>query len=363
MRRSVWLLPLFIWCTSTARAQQTGPDAPRVQVMGFGDVVYVATEREAAEGFLLGQAVAHVSAALTSRLAFFSEISATARPAGFGVEAERLLVRYDFADYFKLSVGRYHTPVSYWNTAFHHGLWLQTSVSRPEMIKFGSQLLPVHFVGALAEGSLPWTPLGLGYSVGVGNGRFSNIARAGDAGDVNDHRAWTAALFARPSALYGLQLGASYYADRVTPDEAAEVDEQIVSGYVVWAREHPEVIAEYARLFHEPTTAPGESATSDAYYLQLAYRLPGAAAAWKPYARVERVLVGDDDLLLQPRGLDYEAAVLGVRYDFAPLAALKAEYRREEFVGPERFNSLYLQVSLAVPALLGGGEGMDHAEP
>jgi len=39
-----------------------------------------------------------------------------------------LLIRYDYNDFFKLSFGRYHTPINYWNTAFHHGLWLQTTI-------------------------------------------------------------------------------------------------------------------------------------------------------------------------------------------------------------------------------------------
>jgi hypothetical protein len=59
------------------------------------------------------------------------------------------MVRYDFSDQFKISAGRFHTPIGYWNTAFHHGSWLQTSVARPEMIKFGSRFIPTHFVGLI----------------------------------------------------------------------------------------------------------------------------------------------------------------------------------------------------------------------
>src|SRR5260221_286405 len=81
--------------------------------------------------------------------------------------------------------GRSHPAVGYWNTAFHHGQWLQTSVNRPEMVKFGGQFLPVHFVGLLAEGSVGSGGLSVRYHAGIGNGRGLNIARGGDAGDVN----------------------------------------------------------------------------------------------------------------------------------------------------------------------------------
>jgi hypothetical protein len=65
-------------------------------------------------------------------------VSATARSNDFVVDVERLIIRYDFADFFKVSAGRYHTPHSFWNTEYHHGLWLQTTTARPEMIRFGS---------------------------------------------------------------------------------------------------------------------------------------------------------------------------------------------------------------------------------
>ena len=43
---------------------------------------------------------------------------------GFNTEVERMSIRFDHSDKFKASFGRYHTPINYWNTAFHHGQWL-----------------------------------------------------------------------------------------------------------------------------------------------------------------------------------------------------------------------------------------------
>ncbi|CAN5579003.1 hypothetical protein BH24GEM3_BH24GEM3_18110 [soil metagenome] len=351
----VLLVPVF-----PLSAQQAGAGGPSIHLMGFGDVNYhhQVTERDGVlDGFRLGQMVGHVNAGLTERLTFFGEFSATARQDGFGIEVERMILRYDFSDLFKLSLGRYHTPISFWNVAYHHGAWLQTAVARPEMIKFGSQLLPVHFVGVQVEGNLPATPLGLGYSVGIGNGRGTNIARGGDAGDINDRRAVSATLSARPSALVGLQVGGSLYLDRVTPVQGAAVDERILSAHVARQWESPEVIAEYARLWHEPAgVGEGESVTSDAWYAQIGYRLPGAAQAFKPYARVERVDVPTANPLLGQRGLGYRAGIVGVRYDFAPFAAAKAEFRNERFANPGRFGSLHLQASFAVSGASGGAQ-------
>ncbi|HEV2130465.1 MAG TPA: hypothetical protein VGR27_05160 [Longimicrobiaceae bacterium] len=352
------LLALLVPALSLS-AQQEGMGGPSIHLMGFGDVNYLhqVTRRDGVpDGFRLGQMVGHVNAGLTERITFFGEFSATARPDGFGIEVERMILRYDFSDLVKVSLGRYHTPISFWNVAYHHGAWLQTAIARPEMIKFGSQLLPVHFVGVQVEGNVPATPLGLGYAVGVGNGRGTNIARAGDAGDIDRRRAVSATLFARPQALVGLQVGGSLYLDRATPAQGAAVDERILSAHVARQWESPEVLAEYARLWHEPVDGE-ESVASDAWYAQVGYRLPGDAQAFKPYARLERVDIPATNPLLGQRNLGYRAGILGVRYDFAPFAALKAEFRDERFAAPGSFRSLHLQASFAVS---GAGGGAQH---
>lgn len=330
---------------------------PPIQILGFADVDYLETDREAPEdGFFLGQLVGHVSAGLSERLTLFNEVSATARPDGYRIEVERLFLRYDFSDAVKLGGGRYHTQVSWWNTAFHHGLWLQTTVARPRMIEFGTELLPVHFVGLLVEGSFPTSPLGLGYTAGLGNGRGDNLARGGDAGDVNNHRAWLAHAYSRPARLSQLQVGGAVYGDRVDTDEGAGFDETIVSAHAVWTGETPELLAEVARIRHDPRDG-GAALDTDAWYVQGAYRLPGRARALKPYLRFEDVDVPAGDPLFAPFDLDYRGTIVGIRYDLAMLAALKAEVRRERFGDDEWFNSLYMQASFAF------GETGSHEPP
>ena len=88
-----------------------------------------------------------------------------------------MIIRFDQSDQLKVSFGRYHTPINWWNTAFHHGQWLQTTISRPEMMQFGGRFLPVHFVGALVEGSCRRGGWNINYQGGVGNGRGDVISR------------------------------------------------------------------------------------------------------------------------------------------------------------------------------------------
>lgn len=343
MRRSAVVL-VFVLAAAAPLAAQHGA---AVEVIGFADFNFFVTQRPGvATGFRSGQLAGHVGAELTSRLGVFAEVTASPTATGFNLEIERTILRYDFSDRLKLSAGRYHTPISYWNTAFHHGQWLQTTTARPEMIRFGGTFLPVHFVGILAEGAVG---AGVRYQAGLGNGRHTNLARGGDAGDVNKQRAWLAGLTLTPGALRWLQVGGAFYSDRAQV-AAGSVDERALAAHVVWTREHPEVIAEYARVRHELRGGP--AATSEAGYVQLAYRLPGAADALKPYARWERVDVPTADPLLGAvtPTLNYRGIIAGLRYDFAPVAALKAEYRREQVGTPARwFDTIVLQASFTFP--------------
>jgi hypothetical protein len=318
------------------QADQAPPEQrqyPSLRISGFGDVNFSHAKRvEGPRGFSLGQLALHMASELSPRVTFFGEISFTARPdagtgspsvTGFNAEVERMILRLDQSDMLKVSFGRYHTPINYWNTAFHHGQWLQTTISRPEMIQFGGRLLPVHFVGALVEGSVPAAGLNVNYKAGFGNGRAAAISRGGDAGDINGDRAWLANLFAKPDRFYGLEIGGAVYGDTVTVG-AGEFGERIVSGYAAWQREDPEIIAEVASVRHD---GDGIGPTwSHAFYVQGAYRLPQFNRLWKPYYRFEHVGVNQQDGVFS--GVpSLDSSTVGVRYDASELAALKGEYR------------------------------------
>ncbi len=140
---------------SQATTRQLEARYPSLQIRGFGDVNFSTTDqRGATSGFNLGQLDLHLASALSHKVTYFGELTFNAQPTGYTVEVERSIIRYDYNDFFKLSFGRYHTPIGYWNTAFHHGAWLQTTISRPDMVRIGGTFIPVHFVGLLAEGNI-----------------------------------------------------------------------------------------------------------------------------------------------------------------------------------------------------------------
>jgi hypothetical protein len=327
---------------------------PVFHLSGFADVDFSAQDKsEGPRGFSEGQFVLHLAAALSPRVNFFGELSFTPRtdagtgtPAapGFNAEVERVIIRFDQSDLFKVSFGKFHTPINWWNTEFHHGQWLQTTISRPEMVQFGGRFIPVHFVGALVEGAAPAGGLNINYQAGVGNGRGSVISRAGDAGDNNGRPAWLLNVFSKPDQAFGLQVGGSVYFDRVSIPGQPEYDERILSGHLVWRREDPEFIAEIANVRHEQVGGP-LSASSLAYYVQTAYRLPIFERLWKPYFRFEHIDIAPADPVFA--GVpNLDGSTVGVRYDASTYVAIKAEARfRQRVSGQPRTNGAFLQVA------------------
>jgi hypothetical protein len=340
-----------------AMGTETGPGreavgGPSLRIAGFSDIDFGATDQHGAKsGFNEGQFILHLNSNLSSKVSVLGELSLTARsdagtgtPAapGFNMEVERSIIRFEQNDYFKLSFGRYHTPINYWNTEFHHGQWLQTTVSRPEMTQFGGKFIPVHFVGALVEGAVPAGGLNVNYNFGMGNGRGSVISRAGDFGDINNNRAWLVNLFAKPDHPFGLQFGASVYRDKITPVTGSEAREWIQSAHIVWQKENPEVIAEFANIQHD-LIGGAPRFNSQAWYIQTAYRLPGASL-WKPYYRFEYIHIPRSDPIFA--GVPSLAgSVAGVRYDISSFAALKFEYRHQRRPGQPNVNGAFAQTS------------------
>lgn len=310
---------------------------PALHIRGFGNLDFSATDQpKTNSGFNMGQFILHLASPISPKVNVFGEVSFTAQSTGYSLDLERSLIRYDYNDYFKLSFGRYHTPINYWNTTYHHGLWLQTTISRPEMIRFGGRFQPVHFVGIQVEGDIPSGPVGLGYVAGVGNGRAGNIARPGDNGDVNNNRAVVASIFSRPRRWNALQIGGAVYHDKITPlpelPGNPSFKEWITSAHLVWSRETPEFISEFAAVRHrnELTSA---LYISRAVYAQVAYRLPGPAHKLKPYYRFEFSNIAGNDPLFAVSDpavavRDLNGSTAGLRYDIINLAAFKAEYRR-----------------------------------
>ena len=151
------------------------PQGPMLRIRGFSDFNYrVSNQSGETNSFTLGAFDLFISSQISEKFSMLSEVNFE-----FGddnemaLDLERMLLTYAANDHFKLSFGRYHTGIGYYNTAFHHGTWFQTATGRPFLFLFEDEggVLPVHNVGLNLTGSIPSGKLGLNYVAEIGNGR------------------------------------------------------------------------------------------------------------------------------------------------------------------------------------------------
>lgn len=321
-----------------AQQHHDGPEAagPSLRINGFADVRYASTSPAGGdEGFGLGQFDLFMRSQLADRLGMLAEVVITPRPANqFRLTLERLLVQYEPSDLLSLSVGRFHTGVGHFNTAFHHGTWFQVSVDRPLIFAFESDggVLPIHTLGLSASGRVPSGRLGLRYLAEAGNGRASEASPAAPpqpAIHENLGKAVNAGLLIRPEWAEGLQLGASVYRDRITPDTLPPLTEVIVAVHALWQSSSIQWLNEGVVISHKPSG--GSRQEIRGFYSQLALRF----GAWRPYARFDYVDVPPADPLFAALGRR-QGPVFGVRVDVDQFAALKAQYgHRRQSTSPD----------------------------
>ena len=72
-------------------------------------------------------------------------------------DLERFQLGWQLSNDTVIWIGRYHQPASVWNHEHHHGQYLQTSVTRPDIEEWEDLggVLPQHFTGMLIESSRP----------------------------------------------------------------------------------------------------------------------------------------------------------------------------------------------------------------
>ena len=89
-----------------------------------------------------------------------------------GAHFERLQIGWRLSRTAELWAGRFHNPVGYWNTQYHHGNYLETAISRPAIVSYEHDggILPMHLVGLRLTGDMPRGEGVLGYDLGVGMG-------------------------------------------------------------------------------------------------------------------------------------------------------------------------------------------------
>ncbi len=320
------------------------PTGRRVRVGAFADLGYAVTKNGSNRDFQIGQLVLHGTVDLPRGFGVFTEVSVNSTPS-WETRVERILISYEYSDALKLTLGRHHLPVTWWNSTFHHGLWLQTTARRPLMIGYSDAFIPNHAVGLVAEGLLPVLPvLGIRYHLGVSGGGDDH-KHTSDGSKEPGRLAATAGLWLEPPALPNLRIGSVAYFDPHRTRNGKHVAETLVGSHVIWSGERPELAGEFV-LVHHQSDGVANAYWSQAAYVQAAWRLYGAAEAFKPYARWDRMRLNAIDPTLKT-STSQDLWTAGVRWDVIDSLALRLEGARREVVGATASWELLLQASAA----------------
>jgi len=304
------------------------PFAPQFKIHLFADMKYAAVDTLGSRnGFSLGQFDLFGRSDLSDAMSVIAEATLTALPRNtFSAHLERLLLTYSPTDVFAASVGRYHTGIGYYNTAYHHGTWFQTATGRPLMYNIDGDIgvIPIHTLGVSTTGAVPSGSLGLHYLAEVGSGRAGQAsAAAATQPALNDNNTLSlnGALWIRPDAIDGLQLGVSVYHDRLTFADTSKAldDETIAAAHIIYKTDVLELMTEGMVMRHDPRGAVAAT-DSHGYYAQASRRFGSV----RPYARMDYLDIPRTDPLFAFLGRRFGPSV-GVRYDFQPLAALKLQ--------------------------------------
>ena len=148
-------------------------------------------------------------------------------------------------------------------------------------------------------------------------------------------------IYSRPVRLYGLQVGASVYRDKITLPTGSAFREWITGAHVAWTKESPEFLAEIANVNHR-NILTDRVTNNTAFYVQVGYRLPWFEKSLKPYYRFEHTHTPLSEQVFTNQ--DLVGSIVGLRYDITNYAAFKSEYRNSKRQPTlPRVNGLFLQ--------------------
>ena len=339
----------------------------------FGSVALQDSSVDGEEtSFLLGGLDFYGSAQIDDQTRAFFEYVFENTGDGLITDLERIWVAREFGTGFTLGAGRFHSPLGYWNRTFHHGTFMQDTVSRPFFLDFedgAAGVLPVHIVGLLAWGDISGK---LSYEAFIGNGPSVDTSVAGlaatpdnkpeidinDAGDSNSDKS----IGFRLSYQATDDLATSLFMVTHTVGESSAtggltaVGEDLASQTITgidaqYFKGDLEVFLEYFSFSNddEVNNINGEqgSHSGSAYYLQLGYYFQ---IQTKAILRYESLAFDDDDVYFSILGA-FEATntVIAFRHNLSDTNAITLEFSRIDPEMSDAEDYTTLQWSFMIP--------------
>jgi hypothetical protein len=324
-----------------------GSANPRVTLTIFGDTALQINSKEQKKpGFVLGPLDLLLFGEFGNLVASAEMAFETGEDGSLVTDLERLFVRWR-TERLVIDAGRTHTELGYWNNAFHHGRWLQTSVDRPRALRFEDDggILPIHSVGVNARFHVVTGEQQVDLIGAISNGRGDIIDDVRVGGDTNLFKSVMLKLETKGFGARDLRMGFSGTIDRIAalpataaatnpdgkvrpalPDVA--IGEAILGAFVAYRGPNLTLLTEGFDIVH---SAAGQKWSTFSAFALLGYRVD----AFIPYVMGE-VRAGDvltDPFFVpdptMPTALlgKFVETTVGLRYEINTWSAIKFEYR------------------------------------
>jgi len=334
----------------------------------FGDVIY--SQSDAAEengAFGLGALDFYAAARLNDNTEVFIEYVFEETQDGLITDLERLWIKRFFSDRFELGAGRFHTPLGTWNRTYHHGAFLQDTVSRPFFLEFedgASAVLPTHIVGLLSSGTFILDKGEFSYEAYIANGSSLDSSKAKPEIEINTNADPNQDKTLGFRLTYGfdelpLQLGLMFMDNAIA--ESAEgnsgnwgiafgetlIEQQITGFDIKSETENFYFLLEYYNLNNDSKVGNIEKHTGYAYYAQLGYKINPTNRLIYRYADLS--VDDNDDYFLILNIKNQTRNVIAYRYDLDDSNSLKFELNHSTPDNGSDITTGTLQWSFLVP--------------
>lgn len=335
----------LLFSAAALHAQHDATSGGSTMIRGFTDIDYSAGDRNSGTkaGFRLGQFDLYISSPLAERFSFVSEtvFEFDEGTGAFAVDVERVIVSYAVDEHFRLSGGKMHTPIGFWNNAYHHGQALSPTIDRPLLFRFEDQggALPVHTTGVQLSGR-DLTAGHVGFDALLGNGLGNHPVP-----DTNATTSFTLALHSQVTP--SLRIGLSGYRDHAvagTPTPRgdlllASMTQLIGGGFVTYFADRLEGIAEYQQVHN---SSAGAASRSPGWFVYGGVRV---ASRLVPYAVHDQLELAANDPYFAPA--DVKREILGLRFEQSAAVVLKLELRSIDRQSLPRATDAGIQLAVA----------------
>ena len=303
--------------------------AQNTQIRGFSAASVSHFDDKISFGF--GEQDILITSEINDRLSFLGETvfryDDHSTGTKFGVEIERVIMKYNIKGNHNLLFGKHHTPINYWNDTYHHGKIFYPTVDRP--LIFIANVIPLHTTGIALQGH-DLGKLKFGYDLMVGNG-----LGATEIEDNDKNKSLTIAGHIKPAD--NLRIGASYYYDVVSKGAAVHYhqDDQerhedrvidwrtvlnLFSGSVAYFGPKWELLAEGTLAVSRTDTTCYKKTLG--YYVYMGYK---ATEKITPYFRIDNVHFQNGEIFyIKDNRFSF---LTGINYQINYLANIKLEYQ------------------------------------